>query len=155
MTPKQRVFVAQYLNTIPEGQRFNVDDIIAEHFCADEYNANECARLINIGVKTASCSLKAAYDIEQEPLPEVGRLSVVLDWEQNPVCIIQLTSVEVSPFDQVTDEFAYAEGEGDRSYSWWRQAHLKFFNEYAEYLNIPFTEQDELVLERFEKVFPK
>lgn len=155
MTPKQRAFVAQYLNTIPEGQRFNVDDIIAEHFCADEYNANECARLINIGVKTASCSLKAAYDIEQEPLPEVGRLSVVLDWEQNPVCIIQLTSVEVSPFDQVTDEFAYAEGEGDRSYSWWRQAHLKFFNEYAEYLNIPFTEQDELVLERFEKVFPK
>ncbi|SEG23389.1 ASCH domain-containing protein [Vibrio hangzhouensis] len=155
MTPKQRAFVAQYLNTIPEDQRFNVDDIIAEHFCADEYNANECARLINIGVKTASCSLKAAYDIEQEPLPEVGRLSVVLDWEQNPVCIIQLTSVEVSPFDQVTDEFAYAEGEGDRSYSWWRQAHLKFFNEYAEYLNIPFTEQDELVLERFEKVFPK
>ncbi|MGR5175126.1 ASCH domain-containing protein [Vibrio parahaemolyticus] len=155
MTPKQRAFVAQYLNTIPEDQRFNVDDIMAEHFCADEYNANECARLINIGVKTASCSLKAAYDIEQEPLPEVGRLSVVLDWKQNPVCIIQLTSVEVSPFDQVTDEFAYAEGEGDRSYSWWRQAHLKFFNEYAAYLNIAFSEQDELVLERFEKVFPR
>lgn len=88
-------------------------------------------------------------------MPQVGRLSVVLDWDQNPICIIKLTSVEVCPFNQVSEAFAYAEGEGDRTYQWWKQAHLRFFEWYANELNITFSEYDDLVLERFEKVFPR
>ncbi|MFC5077697.1 ASCH domain protein [Vibrio thalassae] len=155
MTPKQQAFLDQYLTQLTASERASIKDVIAEHFCGDEYNANQCAKLINEGVKTASCSLKAGYDIEQEPLPKVGRLSVVLDWEQNPVCIIELTSVEVCPFNQVSAEFAYAEGEGDRSYQWWKQAHVRFFEWYANELNITFSEHDDLVLERFKKVFPR
>jgi uncharacterized protein YhfF len=155
VTPKQQTFLNQYLEQLTTSERASIKDVIAEHFCGDEYNANQCAKLINEGIKTASCSLKAGYEIEQEPLPQVGRLSVVLDWEQNPICIVKLTSVEVCPFNQVSEAFAYAEGEGDRTYQWWKQAHLRFFEWYANELNITFSEYDDLVLERFEKVFPR
>lgn len=110
--------------------------------------------MINEGTKRASCSLKQGYDIEQEPLPQVGRITVVLNWQQEPVCIIRLTEVSIYPFDQVTEEFARSEGEGDLSYEWWRDAHIKFFTQYAGEIGAKFDLQSELVLERFEKVYP-
>lgn len=68
MTPIQREFFQQFLDTLPNPESVDIDNVIAEHYCADEYNANECARLINEGIKTASCGLKAGWDVEDEPL---------------------------------------------------------------------------------------
>ena len=154
MTPQQQTYLDQYLTTLTPQQRETIPSTIVEYFCADEFNANECARLINEGVKRASCSLKQGYDIEQEPLPQVGRITVVLNWQQEPVCIIRLTDVSVCPFDQVSAEFARSEGEGDLSYEWWREAHIKFFTQYAGEIGTEFNLQSELILERFEKVYP-
>ncbi|AXN30288.1 ASCH domain-containing protein [Vibrio coralliilyticus] len=154
MTPQQQAYLNEYLTTLTPQQRESIPDTIAEYFCADEFNANECARLINEGTKRASCSLKQGYDIEQEPLPQVGRITVVLNWQQEPVCIIRLTEVSICPFDQVTEEFARSEGEGDLSYEWWRDVHIKFFTQYAGEIGAKFDLQSELVLERFEKVYP-
>jgi len=154
MNKEQQAYSNQYLATLSEQQRGDIPQVIAEYFCADEYNANECARLIKCGEKRASCSLKAAYELESEPLPEVGRLTVVLDWKQTPVCIVELTQVSICPFDQVTEEFAAAEGEGDGSYQWWREAHINFFSQYAKEIGCEFKLDSELVLERFHKVYP-
>ncbi|UJF17733.1 ASCH domain-containing protein [Vibrio sp. SS-MA-C1-2] len=154
MQEQHKAYLEQYLQLLTTEQKNSVPQVIAEYFCADEYNANECARLINEGTKTASCSLKAGYDAENEPLPKVGGLTVVLDWQQNPVCIIELTEISLSPFNKVTAEFAAAEGEGDRSYQWWRDAHLTFFTHYTKSIDVPFTEDSLLVLERFKKVYP-
>lgn len=68
------------------------------------------------------------YELDQEPLPQVGTYDVVLDGQGQAVCIVHITKVEVLPFDQVSAEHAYKEGEGDRSLAWWRQAHQDFFN---------------------------
>ncbi|WP_341662197.1 ASCH domain-containing protein [Vibrio sp.] len=154
MTPQQEAFLRQYLSSLPNNQRETITDTIAEHFCADEYNADLCAKLINQGIKRASCSLKEAYDIENEPLPKVGRLGIVLNWHQEPVCIIKLTDVSICPFNQVTEEFARLEGEGDLSYQWWHDAHVKFFTDYAKEVGASFTPESDLILERFEKVYP-
>ncbi len=154
MTPEQQEYLQQYLDQLPADQQPPAAQMVAEHFCADEYNANECARLINIGQKTATCSLKAAYEIENEPLPAVGRLTLVLNWSQQPVCIIRTSKVTVCPFNHVGPEFAAAEGEGDGSYEWWRDAHVKFFSQYAEEVGTEFNEDSELVLEQFDKVYP-
>lgn len=72
MTPQQEAFLDQYLASLPSDQRETRTDTIAEHFCADEYNANQCAKLINQGIKTASCSLKEGYDIEGDPYQKSG-----------------------------------------------------------------------------------
>ncbi|MEH6453456.1 MAG: ASCH domain-containing protein [Psychromonas sp.] len=154
MNEIQKAFLDRYLATLNQQQKDNIPQCIAEYFCADEYNANECARLINNHIKRASCSLKVAYEIENEPLPKVGQLTLVLDWDEQPICIIQLTDVTTCPFNMVTEEFAKLEGEGDGSYAWWRAAHLDFFTKYAKQLHIAFTETDLLLLERFKKVFP-
>ncbi|MCG9682476.1 ASCH domain-containing protein [Vibrio sp. Isolate23] len=154
MTPQQQAYLNEYLTTLTLKQRETIPDTIAEYFCADEFNANQCAKLISEGTKRESCSLKQGYDIEQEPLPQVGRITVVLNWQQEPVCIIRLTEVSICPFDQVTEEFARSEGEGDLSYEWWRDAHIKFFTQYAGEIGAKFDLQSDLVLERFEKVYP-
>lgn len=154
MKPEHRAYLAQYLSTLSAAARQAIPQTSAEHFCADEYHANECARLINIGKKTASCSLKAGWDIDHEPLPVAGALTVVLNWQQEPVCIIKVTEVTICPFNEVTAEFAAAEGEGDCTYAWWQQAHTKFFTQYAKTVGATFSEDSLLVLERFEKVYP-
>lgn len=154
MTPDQQALLDEYFATLSSSQKEAIPQISAEYFCADEYNANECARLINDGVKRASCSLKAGYDADSEPLPEVGRITVVLNWQQEPVCIIRLNKVEVMPFNQISAEFAALEGEGDGTYAWWRVAHIDFFTQYAQEVGVAFNEESDIVLEYFEKVFP-
>ncbi|AJQ92416.1 ASCH domain-containing protein [Gynuella sunshinyii] len=154
MNSKQQDYLDKYLSILTETERAGIPQVLAEYFCADEYNANECARLVNVGIKRASCSLKAAYDVANEPFPKVGRLTVVLNWAQEPVCIIRVTEVSTCPFNEVTREFAEAEGEGDGSYEWWCEAHIDFFTQYAKEIGAEFTETSELVLERFEKVYP-
>lgn len=154
MTPSQQAFMDAYLSTLSAAECAAIPQMVAEHFCADEANANECARLIEAGIKPASCSLMAGYERENEPLPRVGRLSLVLNWAQEPVCIVRLTEVSFCPFEAVSAEFAAAEGEGDGSHGWWRQAHMVFFTGYAAEIGVPFGVQSELVLERFEKVYP-
>ncbi|WP_367988899.1 ASCH domain-containing protein [Vibrio sp. NTOU-M3] len=154
MNHKQQAYLDKYLSLLPKQERSAVPQVIAEYFCADEYNANECARLINEGIKRASCSLKQGYTIENEPFPEVGRLTVVLNWQQEPICIVKLVDVSICPFNQVSREFAEAEGEGDGTYEWWREAHIKFFTQYAAEIGGQFDETSDLVLERFEKVYP-
>ena len=154
MNLEQQAYLDDYLSSLNEKDRAAITQCSAEYFCSDEYNANECARLVNAGIKTASCSLKAGYDIENESLPEMGYLTVVLNWKQKPVCIVKLTEVSICPFNKVTREFAASEGEGDGSYEWWREAHIQFFTQYAATIGATFTETSDLVLERFEKVYP-
>ncbi|WP_434354177.1 ASCH domain-containing protein [Psychrobacter sp. HD31] len=157
LTTTQQQFLNDFLKTlsVQEIQSIaNIDNVPAEYFCADEYNANECARLVNIGKKTASCGLKESWDYDNEPYPKVGALTIVTNWDEEPVCIIQLTEVSFARFNEVTREFAEAEGEGDGTYEWWREAHIDFFTKYAQSIDSQFCEQSELILERFKKVYP-
>lgn len=154
MNPEQLAFLNEYLAILPKCERDAIPGIVAESFCADEYNANECARLINEGIKKATCSLKAAYEIDEEPLPKPGHITVVLDWDEQPVCIVKTKTVKVCAFNEVSEDFAVAEGEGDGSYEWWRTEHVKFFEKYSAENDVPFSESSDLILERFEKVYP-
>ena len=104
MNQKQQKFLDQYLSTLNQVERDSIPQFFAEHFCGDEYNANDCARLIDSKIKRASCSLKVAYSLENELFPKIGRVTVVLNWNQEPVCIIKLTDVFICPFDKVTSE---------------------------------------------------
>jgi len=69
-------------------------------------------------------------------MPTVGHLQVVIDWNGKPICIIEIDSVETCKYNEVTAEFAHAEGEGDGSLKWWREAHWRFFAAECLELNI-------------------
>ncbi len=87
-------------------------------------------------------------------MPEVGHLQVVTNWDGEPVCVIEITDVHTCPYNEVGEDFAQAEGEGDRSLLWWREAHTRFFRAECDDLGIDWDEQRLLVLERFKVVYP-
>jgi uncharacterized protein YhfF len=80
----------------------------------------------------------------------VGELNVVLDGAGSPVCVIRTTEVAVRRFGDVGEAFAWDEGEGDRTLSWWRQAHMWYFFEQG----VRIDEDTLMVLERFELLWP-
>ena len=83
-------------------------------------------------------------------MPKVGDHSVVLDGEGLPLCIIRTTAVEIRPFGEVDEAFAWDEGEGDRTLADWRRGHEWYFATIGE----PVTDATPVVLERFAKVWP-
>ena len=106
------------------------------------------------GAKTSTTGLLAAYEAEGEALPEAGSRSVVVDSQERPVAVIEVSEVRVVPMGEVDLAHAVDEGEGDTSLDTWRAAHERFFTcePMREILGDPdFTVTDAtlVVLERF------
>jgi len=111
--------------------------------------ADELLDLVRRGVKTATSSAFWDYEAEGEPLPLVGRLDVVTDGGGLPQALLRTTDVRVVPFDEVSADHAYREGEGDRSLAYWREVHERFFATYASH-DRGFSPQMPVVLQSFE-----
>jgi len=104
--------------------------------------------------KTSTTSTVAEYQIEDEPLPQVGSRQAVVDSEGRRVVIIETTDVAQVRLSDVPWEHARDEGEGHSSVSEWRIAHERFWEgkELRAFLMDPnFVVNDNtlLVLERF------
>ena len=112
--------------------------------------ATELGLLVRDGPKRATTGMLADYQRDGEALPEVGGYSVILDGAGEPLCIIRTTMVETRAFGEVDEEFAWVEGEGDRSLEYWREAHMRFF----AHEGTTISDDDDVVLERFELVWP-
>jgi uncharacterized protein YhfF len=117
--------------------------------------ADDLAQLVLEGTKTATASNYLLYEIEKEALPSVGLYNIILDGNGEPVAIAITTSVEVVPFDEVTEEHAYLEGEGDRTLMYWREVHEDFFTKELEGVNEQFHHKIPVVCERFKVVYKR
>lgn len=104
MDAKAKNYLNRYLDALSLEQKSAIPSVSADYYCADEYNANVCAELVRIGQKTASCSMELWYSEHGEPMPEVGHLQVVTNWDGEPVCVIQMTDVSTCRYDEVTAE---------------------------------------------------
>jgi uncharacterized protein YhfF len=114
-------------------------------FGSSPETATELGLLVRDGPKRATASLRSAYD-GGEPLPAVGDLGVILDGDGIPLCVVRTTAVEERAFGDVDEEFAWTEGEGDRSLAYWRAAHVRFFADGG----VQVDDETPVVLERFE-----
>ena len=121
-------------------------------FGADADQADALLRLVLDGTKTATASAQWDYDHEGEPVPQVGNLSILLDGAGHPRALVETTQVDVVPFDQVDEEHARLEGEGDRSVVRWREVHERFFAETATH-DRGFQPDMPIVCERFRVVY--
>lgn len=79
------------------------------------------------GTKTATTSLLAAYERENEPLPAAGDRSLLIDSADRPVAVLEVTAAEVLPLGEVGWAHALDEGEGHASLAEWRAAHEEFW----------------------------
>ncbi|ARK32349.1 ASCH domain-containing protein [Halalkalibacter krulwichiae] len=116
-------------------------------------SADLLARLVVEGKKTATTSGFIFYELEEAALPKTGEYYIVLDSQGEPAAVIQIQSVEVVPMNEVTEEFALAEGEGD--YQFWWEAHETFFTAMLKEYGIEFSPKMLVVCERFKNVYSK
>ena len=114
--------------------------------------ADELLELILIGQKRATCSLARWYvgPDADTPLPRTGNLALVLDGKGDPRCVLRITSVEIKPVRETDAQFAWDEGEGDRTLDDWMQGHCAFWQREAEREGFVFSTDLEAVYERFE-----
>ena len=112
------------------------------------------ADLVLKGEKTATASAYDLYALEDEPLPQEGTFDIILDSQNQAVCIVEITGVSVEPFNQVSAQHAYKEGEGDKTLTYWRQVHEDFFTDCLGEAGLIFRPESKVVLEEFRKVYP-
>ena len=117
-------------------------------FGSSPEQATELGLLVRDGPKRATASLLSSY-ADDEPMPVRAELGVVLDGDLEPLFVVRTTTVEVRAFGEVDEEFAWTEGEGDRSLAYWRDAHTRFFATQGT----PLDETTPVVLERFDLVW--
>lgn len=125
----------------------------AEQFGDNPALANELGNLILEGVKTATCSALWEWEAEGSKLPQVGSKTIVLDGNNNPLCIIETIEVKIRAFNNVDAQFAFEEGEDDRSLESWRREHWKYFSRVLAKLGKQPTSEMLLVCERFRVVY--
>jgi uncharacterized protein YhfF len=156
LEPHVQVYLQRYLDMLPADAPQRTAPAEASPFGDSPELADELGQLIVAGVKTATCSALWAYEAEGSAIPVVGLLTVVLAGNKEPLCIIETTEVEVRPFNQVDAQFAYEEGEDDRTLEAWRKAHWRYFTRTlaADY-NLQPAEEMPLVCERFRVVYPR
>ncbi|MFD1860756.1 ASCH domain-containing protein [Aeromicrobium camelliae] len=129
----------QYAAEVPEIDQFGDSPELAD----------ELLELVLRGPKRATAGL-ATYGI-----PAVGTHWVMTDGAGRQRAILRTTDVRVGRLDSVDDQFAWDEGEGDRSRRYWLEAHRRYFRRVVE----PTPTDDELnaleiVFERFDLVWP-
>ena len=115
--------------------------------------ATELAQLVVDERKTATSSLLAEYERDDESLPQIGDMAIVCDGAGQPVAALSTVAVEQYPFDQVPVSVAEAEGEGDRTLLYWRQTHTEFFSRVHPDLWVG-DGTDIVVVEHFQVFYP-
>lgn len=125
------------------------------HFDDNERDSNYLAELVLSGTKAGTASLAWEYEGNGNRAPARGDLSIVTDWTGTPLCVIETTVVDVQPFEEVTEDFAAAEGEGDGSLRHWRAVHEEYFARVCERLGREPSADMEVVCERFQVLFAR
>ena len=105
--------------------------------------ADELLALVLAGYKRATC-WSAADGLLGASL---GGRWVVEDGTGRPRAVVETVDLRQQRFDEVDADFAAAEGEGDRSLAYWREAHRRYFNR-----NGGFAPDMMLWCERFELI---
>lgn len=121
-------------------------------FGATPQHADGLLSLVLAGTKTGTASALWDYEATGERMPEEGDVSVILDGSGSPRAVIRTTGVRIVPFDEVDEEHAHAEGEGDRTLRAWREIHERFWTQHGE-SGRPFSPDMPVICERFELVF--
>lgn len=125
------------------------------HFCDNEKDANECAKLVKKGIKKTTSHSLLGLQCRKEPLPKVGDFTVVTNWEGKAQCIVRTKAVKFKPFFSIDEAYAELEGEGDKSLEYWKKTHWEYYERELEPFNRVPRDSMIIVCEEFEKVYDR
>jgi uncharacterized protein YhfF len=148
-----KTYWQKFLSTLPSDSPYHSKSYIAEGWGDSPEMADELGALIAQGIKTGTCSALWEWQAEGNPIPEKGLITVVIDGRGEPLCIVKTTEVSIRKYNEVDTDFARAEGEGDLSPEYWREAHRNFFSRTLPKIGKEFSEEMPLVCERFRLIY--
>jgi len=139
----------KFLSSLPPNSPYHSKSYVAEGWGDSPEMADELGALIMSGIKTATCSAVWEWEAEGNPIPEAGYITIALDGRGEPLCIVETVEISVRKYNEVNADFARAEGEGDLSLNYWREAHKDYFSRVLSKVGKEFSEEMPLVCERF------
>ncbi len=144
----------QYWEKFIKASGLNEDDKCSGdlNFEAKGFVGNEKLALVLGGQKTAFFASWPTFSIDMEPLPVSGELYIVVDRANKPQCVIELESVEIVPFNEVTWEMAKQEGE-DENLGAWKERQQESLEDEGALVGFEFTPDIKLVFQTFKVVY--
>ncbi len=117
--------------------------------------AHRLVELVIHGPKRATAGLAWTFEKHPHAAPVQGGYSVATEFDGTPRCVIRTVSTETRRFADVDEQFAWDEGEGDRTLADWIDGHRRYFKRECAWLGRPFSDGAPVVLERFELLYPR
>ncbi|MCE1169090.1 MAG: ASCH domain-containing protein [Sphingobacteriia bacterium] len=90
------------------------------------------------------------YEFDEEPILNPEDLTILTNYDESRACIIRTKSVIIKKFNEITEEEAMKEGEGDLSLEYWRRVHKEYFEEECKRIGRDFSEEMPVAYEEFE-----
>lgn len=116
--------------------------------------AHELAELVLHGPKRGTAG--DAWTNERYPsaAPVPDGYSVVTERDGTPRAVIRTTWLDTRPLNEVDAQFAWDEGEGDRTLPDWLDGHTRYFTRELTREGRTFSPSMPVTLERFELLYP-
>ena len=92
------------------------------------------------------------YTINQEPIPISGELYIVVDNNEEPVCVIETQSIEIIPFEEISWQMAKLEGE-DNSFEEWKNKQIEIISDEGNILGFEFSPDIRMVFQTFNVIY--
>ena len=147
--------ITDYWNHFQKESRVRSQFVSAWSFGDYPELADELLKLVLTGKKTGTATLVIELEKEGDKMPEVGDYNIILDDKGKPSAIIRTTSVQIKPFNQVDNAYAYTEGEDDRTLESWKREHWKYWTRKGKKLGFTMKEDLLVICENFELVYPR
>jgi uncharacterized protein YhfF len=152
-TAAAALFWQDYVAAHPEAVAAG-DEHVVVRFGDSRELADELLGYVRHGAKRASAELIAEIVHRGESLPRLGAHRVACDGRGAPVLVIRTVELRIATFRDVDADFAFDEGEGDRGLRSWRERHRTYWERTSAARGAVWSEDDEIVLERFRVVWP-
>ena len=106
----------------------------------------ELIALVRAGKKRATMGRLSDFGPGKEAKPVVGRCDIITEWDGTPAVVVRTVSVEEMPLNEISEDFALAEGENE-TYREWYDDHRRYFER-----NGGWAPDMMMICERFEVV---
>lgn len=144
---------ARYCAAHPERARPD-EEPPAEYFGDTPQMADALIDEVLHGPKRATAALVAEFADGDQELPRVGSHWIACDGSGRPRAVLRSVELRVGPVRSVDEQFAWDEGEGERTRQWWLAAHGAYWRRSCARMGLTYSEDLEVVFERFVVVWP-
>lgn len=143
---------AEYRAAHPEAP--TDDDVVVECFGDSPELADELIAFVVDGPKRATAGLVAEYAADGDALPRIGSHWVACDGSGRPRAVLRTTELRLGPVSSVDPQFAWDEGEYERTLESWLEGHRRYWRRSCERIGMEYSDDLEVCFERFRVVWP-